>query len=128
MNETTKQLLVAGATAAVTTTVAVLITQYLTKKSIASGDTPLPAGSTPTTTSGVIVATPKSLDASVPGGGGSTATSPPDATPPANNAPPEIAPQTLENAIKIAQAATTYSANANVQPQNQNWQPKQVSP
>jgi hypothetical protein len=47
------QILIAGATAVVTTTVAVLITSWLTKRSttedIASGKQPLPPGSTPKT-------------------------------------------------------------------------------
>lgn len=59
-----KQVLVAGITAVVTTTVAVLLTTWLTKKatleSVAKGETPLPTGATPTTAGTTpIVAVPK---------------------------------------------------------------------
>jgi len=62
-----KQVLVAGITAVVTTTVAVLVTTWLTKKatleSVAKGETPLPAGATPTTTGTTpIVAMPKAVE------------------------------------------------------------------
>jgi len=54
MNESTKQILVAVAAASAATVVSVLLTHWLTKeatiKSIAKGETPLPPGSTPTTT------------------------------------------------------------------------------
>lgn len=52
MNDATKQVIIAGVSAAVATTVGVLITHWLTKESttqnIASGKTPLPADATPT--------------------------------------------------------------------------------
>lgn len=54
MNDASKQILTAAVTAVVTTTLGVYLTYYLTKKltteSIAKGETPLPAGSTPTQT------------------------------------------------------------------------------
>lgn len=52
MNESTKQVIIAGVSAAVATTVGVLITHWLTKQAtienVASGKTPLPADATPT--------------------------------------------------------------------------------
>jgi hypothetical protein len=63
MNDTTKQILTAVAASTAGAVAAVLITHYLTKKStiesVATGKTPLPPGSTPTTTGDKpIVATP----------------------------------------------------------------------
>lgn len=52
VNDATKQIIIAGVSAAVATTVGVLVTHWLTKQSttqdIASGKTPLPADATPT--------------------------------------------------------------------------------
>jgi hypothetical protein len=85
------QLLIAGATAAVTTTVAIFITNWFTKRSttqdIASGKQPLPPGSTPTTNGPPVTAKPT----------GSPMPSP--------SPPPQVPPSLsdLANAMTIAQ-------------------------
>lgn len=62
MQESTKQIVIAVAASAAAAATAAIITHWLTKdattKDIASGKTPLPAGSTPTTNGPPIVATP----------------------------------------------------------------------
>ncbi len=120
MNETTKQIVIAGVSAAVAAAAAAIVTNWLTKQSIASGSTPLPAGSTPTTTSGVIVATPKSLDTTV-------ATGSAISTPPADETPPEITPQQIESALQVVQAVNESHAMADSQATS-DWMPKNVSP
>lgn len=69
--DTVKQVLIAGATAAVTTAVAIIVTNWLTKKatieSVAKGETPLPKGATPTTVeSKPVVAIPASEPQALP--------------------------------------------------------------
>lgn len=131
MDETSKQIVIAVAAASAAALASGLISHYLTKSSIASGATPLPAGSTPTTTSGVIVATPKtSADQAAQQSPGTTAA---DANATATPAPPppapQITPQQLQNAVYVAKAVTvpTYSYNAPSVPQSA-WTPKNVNP
>jgi hypothetical protein len=88
------QIIIAGATAVVTTTVAVLVTSWLTKRSttenIASGKQPLPPGSTPTTDGPPINVKPT----------GNPAPPPPP--------PPQPAPQVL-NVAQVAQLAQSLA-------------------
>jgi hypothetical protein len=48
MNDTTKQILIAVAASAAAAATAAIVSNYLTKKAIAAGSTPLPHDATPT--------------------------------------------------------------------------------